>query len=177
MKKKTQLVHPRRLPTERNATPTLPKEGDEIYGGGVWRFNVTALLEWLRENPQPVVEVPATIWGFYPGKEDCHVAAADITRPIVIAEIAPDPRDFDPDIPESSWGVRGYVCIDGQHRLEKAKRLGIKTLPAVVLRMEQHSPFIFEGYDRYVEFWNEKLKDRAENVRRRYAQNVDCDYH
>ena len=92
--------------------------------------------------------------------------AADITRPIVVAEIAPDYHDFVLDIPEKDWISRGYVCIDGQHRIEKARRLGTETLPAVVIRMEQHIPFLYKGYDRYVEYWNGKLKDRTEDALR-----------
>ena len=58
------------------------------------------------------------------------------------------------------------IAVDGQHRIEKARRLGIQTLPAVVIRMEQHIPFLYEGYDRYVEYWNGKLKDRTEDALR-----------
>ena len=129
-------------------------------------FNVSALLEWVKQNPQPTVEIPADIWGSFSEKEDCYVEAADLTRPIVVAEIAPDYREFIPDISEKDWITRGYVCIDGQHRIEKARRLGIKTLPAVVIRMEQHLPFLYKGYDRYVEYWNGKLKDRTEDALR-----------
>ena len=54
--------------------------------------------------------------------------------------------------------------IDGQHRLEKARRLGLNTLPAVILRMEQHIPVLYEGYDRYVSYWNGKLIERTEDA-------------
>lgn len=106
------------------------------------------------------------IWGSFSQKDDCYVEAADLTRPIVVAEIAPDYRDFVSDIPEKDWISRGYVCIDGQYRIEKAKRLGIKTLPAAVIRMEEHVPFLYRGYDRYAEYWNGKLKHRAEDALR-----------
>lgn len=166
MKKKVKFDHPRLLSPERETTPVLPDLGDEIYCSGVFYFNVSALLKWLKQNPQQVVEMPADMWGSFSKKEDRYVEAADITRPIVVAEIAPDYRDFAPDIPEKDWISRGYVCIDGQHRIEKARRLGIKTLPAVVIRMEQHIPFLYKGYDRYVEYWNGKLKDRTEDAQR-----------
>jgi len=167
MRTKMKLVHPRLLSTERKDTPVLPRAGDEIFCNGVFYFNITALLDWLRQNPQPVVYTPVDMWASSFPKEECYVDAADITRPIVIAEIAPDYWDFVPDIPEKDWITRGYVCIDGQHRIEKAKRLGIKTLPAVVIRMEQHIPFLYEGYDRYADYWNGKLKDRTEDALRR----------
>lgn len=166
MKKKAKFDHSRLLSPERQEAPVLPDVGDEIYCSGVFFFNVSALLEWVKQNPQPTVEIPADIWGSFSEKEDCYVEAADLTRPIVVAEIAPDYREFIPDISEKDWITRGYVCIDGQHRIEKARRLGIKTLPAVVIRMEQHLPFLYKGYDRYVEYWNGKLKDRTEDALR-----------
>ena len=166
MVKKAKLKHPRLLPSDRTVSPVFPDLGDEIFQNGVFFFNVSAILKWLEHAPQPIVCVPTDIWGSFPYKEDCHVEAADLNRPIVIAEIAPDFRDFVPDFPEHHWPVRGYSCIDGQHRLEKARRLGLKTLPAVILRMEQHIPFLYEGYDRYVSYWNGKLIERTEDAHR-----------
>ena len=166
MRKKIKFEHPRLLSTGRKDTPLFPEVGDEIYCSGVFFFNVSALLKWLEQNPQPTVDMATSKWGSFSGKEDRYVEAADLTRPIVVAEIAPDYRDFVSDIPEYHWTSRGYACIDGQHRIEKARRLGIQTLPAVVIRMEQHIPFLYEGYDRYVEYWNGKLKDRTEDALR-----------
>lgn len=112
------------------------------------------------------MDVPVRIWRSFDSEEDCYVETADLSRPIVVAEIAPDYCDFIPDFPENDWYARGYVCIDGQHRIEKATRLEIESLPAVVLRMEQHNPFLYKGYDRYTDYWNGKLKDRTEDALR-----------
>ena len=166
MRKRNNLSHPRCLPKERTFIPPEPEEGDEIYCSGVIRLNITALIAWLNENPQPIVDIPVYTWESSSSKENSHVDAADITRPIIIAEIAPDYKDFVPNIPDCDWISRGYVCIDGYHRIEKAKRLGMETLPAVVLCMEQHIPFVYMGYDRYVDYWNNKLADRVEDARR-----------
>lgn len=106
--------------------------------------------------------MPADIWGSASEKEDCYVEVADITWPIVVTESAPDYRDFVPDIPEKDWTSRGYVCIDRLHRIEKARRLGNKTIPTVVIRMEQHIPFLHQ----YVEYWKGKLKNRTEDALR-----------
>lgn len=153
--------HPRCLPTKQNTAPVLPQEGDEVYAVGVMSLNISALLYWLENTPQPIINMPIHIWGSFPYKENHYVDTSDISRPIIVAEIAPDYKDFVPDVPEADWISRGYVCIDGQHRLEKARRLRIETLPAVVLRMEQHAPFICEGYERYAEYWNQELMDRT----------------
>lgn len=164
MKKKTQFTHPRLISAPRAVEPAYPAVGDEIFVTGIFRFHVTEMLKWLESNPQPMIEVPVEIWGDVGEKEEQHIALADLDRPILIAEIAPDYRDFVPSIPETDWTVRGYVCLDGQHRLEKAKRLGVKSLPAVVLRMEQHIQFLYSGYESYVSYWNGKLKDRTEDA-------------
>lgn len=166
MTKRAEFTHPRFLSAGSENNTILPEEGDEIYCNGIFRFNVSAVLEWLKQNPLPVIDVPVRIWGPFAYKEDCYVEAADITRPIVIAEIAPDYCDFIPDFRSDDWYARGYVCIDGQHRLEKAVCLGLETLPAVVLRMEQHIQFLYAGYDSYVGYWNSKLKDRTEDALR-----------
>lgn len=166
MKRKNKFEHPRLLYLERTTPPVFPDFGDELFQNGVFFFNISAILKWLEQNPQPIVEIPTDLWGTFSDKEDYYVEAADLTRPIVIAVIAPDYRDFVPDFPEHHWPVRGYSCIDGQHRLEKARRLGLKALPAVILRMEQHIPFLYEGYNRYVSYWNSKLKERTEDARR-----------
>ena len=44
------------------------------------------MLDWLKEHPQPVVEMPICMWESSGSKEDCYVEAADVTRPIVIAD-------------------------------------------------------------------------------------------
>lgn len=160
------------LSTSKNLNPAIPDDGDEIYCGGVVQINVTALLEWLKDQILPTVQMPVKIWGTHEGKTEEYVQAVDLSRPILVAEIAPDYRDFVLDIPESDWISRGYVCIDGHHRLEKARRMGIEMLPAIALRMEQHIPFVYIGYDRYVEYWNRKLQNREEDAARWKRKNA-----
>lgn len=90
MGRKHRFRHPRCLLKERSTAPAKPENGDEIFCNGIFRFHISALLDWLKEHPQPVVEMPICLWESSGGKEDCYVEAADVTRPIVIAEIAPD---------------------------------------------------------------------------------------
>lgn len=162
MRKKAKFEHPRLLNSIRMEPVISPEIGDEVYCNGAFYYNITALLEWLKKNPQPIINVPADIWGHFDNKEECYVDEADFSRPIIIAEIAPDYKDFVPDISECDWIRRGYVCIDGQHRIEKARKFGLDTLPAVILRMEQHIPYIYKGYEHYVDYWNLKLKSHTE---------------
>jgi len=50
--------------------------------------------------------------------------------------------------------------IDGNHRMEKARRLGIERIPAFKLSPEQHLQFLTteKGYLAYIEYWNGKMK-------------------
>ena len=159
--RKNKFVHPRRLGKEQFKMPDISVNGDEYFRNGMFCIHISALLDWLNKNPQPIVDMSVEVCSTRQGLDDSFVDTADITRPIIIAEIAPDYIDFISDFSEKDWISRGYICIDGRHRIEKAKRSGLKTLPAVVLKMEQIVPFICEGYDHYVEYWNRKLEERT----------------
>lgn len=77
--------------------------------------------------------------------KEAHLAAVDVTRPVIIAEISPG----------------RYNVIDGNHRMEKARRLGFDTVKAYKLGPEQHLQFLTtsQGYSAYIEYWNGKLRD------------------
>ena len=165
MKKTQGFADPRKLPVTRANTPIVPNPGDEVYTCGVFFFNVSAMLEWLESESRETVSVPISIWPVTE-KEEHNIEKADITRPIIVAEIAPDYRDFRPEIRFNDWIARGYSLIDGYHRVEKAKQLGLNELPAIVLRMEQHISFLYEGYEKYVHYWNGKLETRQEEAER-----------
>ncbi|MDA8090707.1 MAG: ParB/Srx family N-terminal domain-containing protein [Nitrospiraceae bacterium] len=53
-----------------------------------------------------------------------------------------------------------YNLIDGHHRMEKARRMGIKSVQAYRLNVEQHLKFLTskKAYLSYIEYWNSKLK-------------------
>ena len=70
MKKKVKFEHPRLLPAERKETPLSPDVGDEVYCSGVFFFNVSAMLKWLEQNPQPTVDMSTGMWGSFSEKED-----------------------------------------------------------------------------------------------------------
>lgn len=71
------------------------------------------------------------------------LATADLLRPIILAEISP--------------GL--FSLIDGHHRVAKARREGVATLPAHRVACPHHVRFLtsIRAYERYVEYWNEKL--------------------
>ena len=73
-----------------------------------------------------------------------HMNNVQITEPVILAEISP--------------GL--YNLIDGNHRMEKARRLGIKRMRAYRISAEQHTRFLtsLEAYMAYVEYWNSKFQ-------------------
>lgn len=54
-----------------------------------------------------------------------------------------------------------FNVIDGHHRLEKAYRDGVTTILAYKILAEQHIRFLTStmAYTKYVQYWNEKLKN------------------
>ena len=71
--------------------------------------------------------------------------SVELGRPVILAEITPG----------------RYNLIDGNHRMEKAHRLGIKSIPGYRLNVDQHVRFLTseKAYVAYVEYWNSKLKE------------------
>jgi hypothetical protein len=91
--------------------------------------------------------------------EQEDIASADLTKPIIVAEISPDKYGVYPGVSKQDWLQRGYVLIDGHHRLTKAIRLEVDSLKAYIIPMEYHIRYMYNGYDKYVLYWNGKLKD------------------
>lgn len=63
--KKVRFEHPRLLFTERKDTPVFIEAGDEVFCNGVFYFNITALLEWMKQNMQPTMEMPIDVCGSF----------------------------------------------------------------------------------------------------------------
>lgn len=88
--------------------------------------------------------MPDSFLSIYSIVNESYVDSVDVSRPVVLAEISPG----------------RYELIDGHHRMEKARRTGIKSVRAHKLSAEQHMRFLIstEAYVAYVGYWNAKLK-------------------
>jgi len=122
-------------------------EGDEIFRNGIFEFNITEIIKYMQESPDEFILDEVLVddfMGAFSSLNQSHIDTVDINKPIIIAEISPGQ----------------FNIIDGNHRLEKAHRLGIKSLPAYRLLVEQHIRFLTSkrGYLAYIEYWNSKLK-------------------
>lgn len=75
--------------------------------------------------------------------------AADLTRPVILAEIAPG----------------RYNLIDGHHRVAKARREGVTWIPAYRIHCPEHVAFLTtkRAYEAYVHYWNSKVDEVSAN--------------
>src|ERR1700730_17936367 len=98
--------------------PCPVDEGDELYPNGIFHFNISRLLAFLDDHPArfPIALIALTEIASY---DDSHldeesVRSADLSRPILLAEISP--------------GL--FNVIDGNHRVAKARRDSMPTVRA-----------------------------------------------
>lgn len=134
------------LKYDKTFVPCPEAEGDELYRNGIFIFNITKLTQHLESDESNVelteIEVAHYAKGFS-SIDKTHVQTTDTTKPVIIAEIAPN----------------RYNLIDGNHRAEKAKAAGIATLPCYKVTVTEHLPFLTstKAYTAYVEYWNDKV--------------------
>jgi hypothetical protein len=114
---------PATLKRDKNFQPCPAESGDEHYANGIFEFNITRLLAFI---------------------DTC----ADLSRPILLAEIAPG----------------RFNVIDGNQRLARARREILQLVPARRVRCPDHVPFLISdwAYEKYVEYWNSKLEDLSQ---------------
>jgi hypothetical protein len=120
--------------------------GDELYPNGIFVFNITTMTEYIQENHDSVALEEVAVSDFpkaFSSVDESHVDFIEVTRPMVLAEISPGQ----------------YNLIDGHHRLERARRMGMNSVRAYKLTAEQHVRFLIskEAYVAYVRYWNSKL--------------------
>jgi len=120
---------PMRLQLDPCFRPCEPQEGEEIYPNGIFEFNITGLLAYIGAAGRFRAELVAL--GDIPhcgdggGLSEPAIVAADLLRPVILAEIAPG----------------RYNLIDGHHRVAKARREGVPSIPAYRIRCPEHMPF------------------------------------
>jgi len=91
-----------------------------------------------------VGEIPVSRFsGAFSVIDECHLESVNLELPVIVAEIAPQRLNL----------------IDGNHRMEKARRSAVETLAGYTLDVTQHVNFLTtkNAYDAYVAYWNEKL--------------------
>ena len=154
---------PVRLDLDPHFRPCEPEEGDEIYPNGIFEFNITRLLVHIGATGRFRVELVALdeipYGGKSPGLKELAVIEADLSRPVILAEISPG----------------RYSLIDGNHRVAKARREGAPNIPAYRIRCPEHVAFLTttRAYEAYVGYWNSKVDDAEADRRRRTRTRGD----
>jgi hypothetical protein len=129
-------------------TPCSAATGDELFPNGIFIFNITKMLEYIQKNSDDIVLEEVAVGDFpkeFSSINESHVDSIDISEPVILAEISPG----------------RYNLIDGNHRMEKARRLGINSIRAYKLNAGQHIRFLTtrKAYEIYIDYWNGKLKE------------------
>jgi len=128
-------------------TPCPINDDDELFPNGIFVFNITKLLEHIEKNPNEIDLVKVEVADFsrsFSSIDESHVDSVEVSRPVILAEIAPG----------------HYNLIDGNHRMEKARKMRTKSIFAYKLNVKQHLKFLTEkeAYLAYIEYWNRKVK-------------------
>lgn len=145
----------RKMKVNKKFQPLPEDEGDEFYPNGIFLFNITKLVKFIKANPhlfQPEeVIIKAIRTCPSSNLDESTIQSANLADPIILAEIAPDQ----------------FNVIDGNHRLEKAYRDGVSKILAYRVMAEQHVAFLtsVEAYEEYIQYWNEKIKQYSKYPR------------
>lgn len=154
---------PARLELHPRFRPCQPEVGDEIYPNGIFEFNITRLLAYIgTEGRFPAESIALNDIPHVGNGALLHeqaVTTVDLSRPVILAEIAPG----------------RYNLIDGHHRVAKARRAGVTSIPAYRVRSPEHVAFLTStrAYETYVEYWNSKVDDAlGAHPRRRRTRSI-----
>jgi hypothetical protein len=103
------------MKTDKHFTPCPIDDEDELYPNGIFVFNITKMMEFIQQhNPENIAceEVLVKSFSSFSTFDEDDLATVDMSKPIIIAEISPG----------------RFNVIDGNHRMEKARRLGIEKI-------------------------------------------------
>lgn len=139
-----------KLKINKKFQPFIVDEKDELFPNGFFEFNITKLIAQIKTNPDdfPIEEVTLdSLWESSPNLSETTIQAANLSVPIILAEISPG----------------RFNVVDGNHRVAKARRDGVGSLPAFKVGPDQHHHFLttVDGYKKYVEYWNSKVVEMS----------------
>ena len=140
---------PMRLALDPHFRPCEAQAGEEIYPNGIFEFNISRLLSYIstsgRFHAEPVLLSEIHYGGTSPRLNELTIAAADLSRPVILAEISPS----------------RYNLIDGNHRVARARREDLPSILAYRIDCPEHVAFLTSvlAYEKYVEYWNSKVDD------------------
>lgn len=137
----------KKLILDKHFIPCRVDNGDELFPNGIFEFNVTKILEYILNNPDKITLEEVAVANFpkdFSSINESHMSSVEIYSPVILLEISP----------------LKYNLIDGNHRMEKARREGITRIQAYKLNVDQHMKFLTnkKAYAAYIDYWNSKLR-------------------
>jgi hypothetical protein len=164
-RKRNNLSKTRKPVLPKSFIPTPPQEGDEYMVNGVFYFNISKMIDDIEHDrcDFTLEEIDVPEWTSESSERNLRknfIEMADLSKPVILAEIAPDRLIINPQIPPGNWRERGYNLLDGHHRVVKASHTGTSILKAYCLPMESHIRYMYKGLDIYKQYWDEKCKFR-----------------
>ncbi|MFH0758499.1 MAG: hypothetical protein V2B15_14520 [Bacteroidota bacterium] len=115
----------RKLTIDPDFVPLPADDGNEFYLNGIFKFNITKISQYILSNPGLFIAEEMAVKEIHTKSShinESHLDSVDISKPVILAEIAPG----------------RYNLIDGNHRVEKAFRLGIEKICAFRIHPEHH---------------------------------------
>ena len=139
----------KKLKIDRNFIPCPIQDDDELYQNGIFVFNITKMYEYIESHSTDFDLIQIEVEDFpksFSSIDESHIDSVNIAQPVILAEISPG----------------NYNLIDGNHRKEKARKIGISRIYAYKLNVEHHLKFMTEkeSYKSYIKYWNGKLDSR-----------------
>ncbi len=140
---------PEKFRAKKNFNPLPSDDGDEFFLNGFFEFNITKLLNFIRSNPLdfPIIEIDVASLDKLDSSNlsEDTIKKANLSDPIVLGEISPG----------------RFNVIDGNHRLERARRQGEEKILAYRVCAAKHVVFLNskEAYLSYIKYWNGKVND------------------
>ena len=137
----------KKLEVDESFEPCPVMDGDELCPNGIFVFNITKMKEFIHSRPDLFVPEDIDVNGehssFISVNEE-HMPNVELSEPVILAEIAPN----------------SFNVIDGRHRIEKARRMGIEKIKAYKVNAIYLPDFIVikKGYLAFVDYWNYRLK-------------------
>ena len=90
---------------DKDFTPIPVDENDEIFANGIFLFNITKMLEFIREHPEKFAPERIEVKDYhreFSTINETHLDTVKISKPVIPAEISPGK----------------YNLIDGNHRMD-----------------------------------------------------------
>lgn len=145
----------RKLILDEKYIPSEGNAGDELFPNGIFEFNITKMIEFIRRNEHEInteeIDVKKYHMEAFSSINENHIDTVDLSTPIILVEINPDK----------------FSVVDGHHRLVKAYRNGINNIMAYQLTVKQHIQFLtsLRAYRAFVEYWNEKVSEQKKIIK------------